>query len=213
MIFENRQEAGELLAEKLGDYRNAKNLIVLGIPRGGVVVGKELTNFLQCPLDVIITKKIGTTDDPELALGAIGAKVGGTEVVFDEDLIKKLGLTKEKVEEQIPEIKKEIERREKEYRAGKPPLDLKNKSVILTDDGVATGATIISALKIVRQQNPGKLVVAVPVIARDSLEKVMPLADEVIYLEAPDLFFAVGQFYQNFGQITDEEVINLLNSK
>lgn len=210
MIFNNRKEAGSLLAAKLENYKSVKNLIVLGIPRGGVIVGKEIADFLGCPLDVIIAKKIGVPNAPELALGAVGL-VG--EAVIDEELVKKLGIDEEYVKNQIPEIKKEVERREREYRAGKPLVDLKEKTVILTDDGVATGATISSALEIIRQQSPKKIVVVVPVIAKDSLGKVEKLADEVIYLEAPELFFAVGQFYRNFEQITDEEVVEILNTK
>jgi len=206
MVFQNRAQAGQLLAKKLKEYKN-KEVIVLGIPRGGVVTGKRLSEFLHCSLDVIITKKIGAPGNPELAIGAVGA-IG--EPVINEELAVRVGADEKYIKKQIAKIKKEIARREKEFRGEKPKLNLKNKIVILTDDGVATGATMEAAVEIVRQQNPKKIVVAIPVIARDSLAKIETKADEVIYLDAPLMFFAVGQFYKEFSQVSDEEVIKIL---
>jgi len=206
MVFQNRVQAGQLLAKKLKEYKN-KSLIVLGIPRGGVVTGKQLSDFLRCPLDVIITKKIGAPGNPELAIGAVGV-IG--EPVINEELAARVGTDEKYIKKQIAKIKKEITRREKEFRGEKPKLNLKNKIVILTDDGVATGATMEAAVEIVRQQNPKKIVVAIPVIARDSLAKIEAKADEVIYLDAPLMFFAVGQFYKEFSQVSDKEVIEIL---
>lgn len=208
MVFQNRVQAGQLLAKKLKEYKN-KEIIVLGIPRGGVVTGKQLSDFLHCSLDVIITKKIGAPGNPELAIGAVGV-IG--EPVINEELAARVGTDEKYIKKQIAKIKKEIARREKEFRGEKPKLNLKNKIVILTDDGVATGATMEAAVEIVRQQNPKKIVVAIPVIARDSLAKIEAKADEVIYLDAPLMFFAVGQFYQNFSQVTDEEVRKILSN-
>jgi len=156
---------------------------------------------------VMITKKIGAPGDPELAIGAMGA-IG--EPVIDEELAEKVGADQSYIETQISAIKAEITRREREFRRNEPPLDLKEKTIILTDDGVATGATILAAIEIIRQQNPKRLIVAVPVMARDTLTKIEAQADEVVYLEAPQLFFAVGQFYQVFPQVSDEEVKKLL---
>lgn len=207
MIFENRTEAGKVLATKLVGLKEEKNLLILAIPRGGVVIGKELATRLNCPLDVIITKKIGAPGNPELAVGAVGA-IG--EPVIDEQLAVQVGADEKYLQYSILKIKSEIDRREKEFRLGKPPLELRNKMVILADDGVATGATMLAAIDLIRQQEPKKIIVAVPVIAKDSLEKVEKLADEVVFLEAPDLFFAVGQFYKDFGQVSDEEVVELL---
>lgn len=206
MIFQNRTQAGQLLAKKLRQYKN-KEVIVLGIPRGGVVTGRKLAEFLGCPLDVIITKKIGAPGNPELAIGAVGA-IG--EPVINEELAARIGADEKYIQKQIVKIKEEIARREKEFRGEKPKLNLKNKIVILTDDGVATGATMEAAVEIVRQQNPKKIVVAIPVIARDSLVKIEAKADQVIYLDAPLMFFAVGQFYQEFSQVSDKEVKELL---
>lgn len=207
MVFQNRIEAGKLLAGKLQEFKGKKGLIILGIPRGGVVVGRELIKALNCPLDVMVTKKIGAPGHEELAIGAMGA-IG--KPVINESLAQRVGADEKYIEKEIARIKKEVKRREGEFRKGRPKLDLENKIVILTDDGVATGATMLAAIEVVRQQNPKKIVVAIPVIARDSLRKIEKLADEVIYLDAPKLFFAVGQFYKEFEQVSDEEVKELL---
>ena len=210
-MWQDRIEAGQKLAQKLkevlAEEKTPNQGLVLAIPRGGVVVGQQIAKTLNYPLDVIITKKIGAPGNPELAVGAIGF-VG--EPVIDEDLVTRLGVGKEYLEKKIAEVKNQIIIQEKEWRAGKETLDLKNKVVVITDDGVATGATVKSAMEIVRQANPQKIILAVPVIAKESLNEIENLADEVVYLEAPELFFAVGQFYQNFDQITDEEVKELL---
>lgn len=210
MTFQDRSEAGQLLAKKFKASKYPKNLIVLAIPRGGVVTGKELVRILDCPLDVIVTKKIGAPANPELAVGAVGP-IG--EPIIDEKLATQVKADEKYLQSQILRLKTEVKRREKEFRGGKPPLNFKDKWVIITDDGVATGATMAAAVEIVRQQEPKKIIVAVPVIARDSLAKIENLADEVIYLQAPRLFFAVGQFYQDFKQVSDEEVIRILKSK
>ena len=210
MIFENRTEAGKQLSKKLRDYKGRNNLLVLAIPRGGVIVGRELANFLNCPLDVIITKKIPAPGNPELAIGAVGPASWRGEPVIDEELAAKVGADESYIKSQILKLKSQIYEREKAFRQGRPPLDLKGKTVILADDGVATGATMAAAVEVVRQQEPKKIIVAVPVIAKDSLEKIAALADEVIYLQAPDLFFAVGQFYREFEQVSDEIVIKYL---
>lgn len=206
MVFQNRTQAGRLMAQKLKKYKN-KKVVVLGIPRGGIITGKQLSEFLHCPLDVIVTKKIGAPGNPELAIGAVGA-IG--EPVINEELAERVGADEKYLKSQISNLKSEVARRIKEYRGDKPPLKLKNKTVIVTDDGVATGATMEAAVEVVRQQDPKKIIVAVPVIARDSLSKIEEKADEVIYLDAPLMFFAVGQFYQNFPQISDKEVEELL---
>lgn len=207
MVFKNREEAGKKLASKLKNFQNKKNLIVLAIPRGGLVVGKELSQALDCPLDIIVTKKIGAPGNPELAIGAVGAT---GEPVINMELAHKVGADEKYLQKEIANRQAEVGRRVKEYRGDKPSLNLKNKIVIITDDGVATGATMEVAVEVVRQEEPKKIVVAVPVTARDSLEKLEEKADEVIYLDAPLMFFAVGQFYQEFGQVSDKEVKEIL---
>jgi len=220
-MFENRQEAGRLLAEKIKEEikqslfsRKLENkkleiekLLVLAIPRGGVVVGKELADKLKASLDIIITKKIGAPGNSELAIGAVGP--GGEEVI-DEQLAARVGADEEYIKNQKAKVKGEIKRREAELRGNKEPLSLKDKVIILTDDGVATGATMLAAIEVLRQHQPQKIVVAVPVVARDTLGKIEKQADAVIYLEAPLMFFAVGQFYKEFPQTSDEEVRELL---
>ncbi len=214
MLFQNRIEAGKKIAEKIKKLLNEEQLknqlLVLAIPKGGVVIGNEIAKILNCPLDVIITKKIGAPDNPELAIGALGV-IG--KPVINKELALKTGTDGEYLKLEISNLKLKIEEQEKKFRQGKPPLDLKDKIIILTDDGVATGATMRAALKIIRQQEPKKIIVATPVIAKDSLKEIEALADEVIYLETPALFFAVGQFYQNFEQISDEEIKEILNVK
>ena len=210
-MFKNREEAGGKLAEKifkdLGVSKRENEIVVFAIPRGGVVVGKELANKLKAPLDIIITKKIGAPGNPELAIGAVGP--GGEEVI-DEQLAARTGADEAYLKNQKLKIKGEIKRREKELRGGKPQPDFKDKLIILTDDGVATGATMLAAIEVLRQHQPKKVIVAVPVIARDTVSKIEAQADAVVYLEAPLMFFAVGQFYQEFPQTTDEEVRKLL---
>lgn len=211
MSFQNRQQAGRLLANKLIEYQDKDNLIVLAIPRGGLVIGKELVQILHCPLDLIITKKIGAPGNPELAIGAVGPFDSAQgKPVIDEELAKRVGADETYLKAQIDKIKTEVKRQEDIYRQGKEPLLLNNKTVIIADDGVATGATMAAAVEIIRQQDPQKIIVAVPVIAREALGKIEKKADEVIYLEAPELFFALSQYYEQFEQITDEEVKELL---
>jgi len=210
MVFKNREEAGKKLTAKLKDFQNKKNLIVLAIPRGGLVVGKELSYVLNCPLDIIVIKKIGAPGNPELAIGAVSA-IG--KPVINKELAAKVGADEQYLQKEIASRQTEVARRIKEYRGDKPPLNLRNKIVIITDDGVATGATMEAAVGAVRQQEPKKVIVAIPVIARDSLKKLEEKADGVVYLDAPLMFFAVGQFYQDFPQTTDEEAIDLLREK
>ncbi len=217
MVFKNRQEAGKKLATKLLSHLAieplSNKIIVLAIPRGGVVVGKELATVLNCPLEVIVTKKIGAPGNPELAVGAVGPfDYAQGEPVIDEELARRVGADEKYLKSQIAKLRTEVDRRIKEYHGDNPPLELKNKVVIITDDGVATGATMMAAIEITRQQNPKKIIVAVPVIAKDTLEKIESLADEVVFLDAPEMFFAVGQFYQDFSQITNEEVRKILSN-
>jgi len=211
-MFTNRTEAGQQLAKKLkelfGEEFILGNLIVLGIPRGGLVIGQQIAQVLNCPLDVMVTKKISAPSNSEFAIGAVG--VTG-EPVIDERLAKEVGADEKYLQSQIANLKSEVLRRLNEYRGHKPVLDFKNKVVILADDGVATGSTMQAAIEVLRQENPKKIIVATPVISRDALEKIEKQADEVVYLESPEVFFAVGEFYEDFEQMTDEEVKELLN--
>lgn len=204
-VFEDRVDAGRKLAARLMQYRGAET-IVLAIPRGGVVTGYEIAQALDAPLDVIVPRKIGAPGQPELAIGAIGDDV----VVLDETIIGYLNVPKSYINQEIERQKAEIERRMRLYRGGRPFPDLRGKTVLLVDDGMATGATTLAAARAVRERNPGKLILAVPVAPPDSVAKLRREVDEVVVLETPEPFFAVGAWYANFGQTTDEEVIDLL---
>lgn len=206
MIFANRVDAGKRLAERLEEYRSPET-IVLAIPRGGVVVGYEVARALDAPFDVTVPRKIGAPGQPELAIGAVGDDV----VVLDQSAISYLHVGEEYLRDEITRQKAEIERRMRLYRGEKPYPDLAGKTVILVDDGMATGATTLAAARAVRERNPGKLVLAVPVAPPESVAKLRPEVDEIVVLETPEPFFAVGAWYAVFDQTTDEEVIDLLS--
>ena len=201
MQFKDRHDAGKKLAATLIKYKSKKDVIVLGIPRGGVEVAFDLAKILKVPLSIVVTKKIGHPTEPEFAIGAVSP---GNYIVDDEykdkqDYIKKT----------VREMNQEIKRRYKEYTQGKLP-ELKNKIVIVVDDGLATGYTMLAAIKYVKSKGPKKLIVAVPVAAQDSYGKVKKTADEVISLQIPGFFTAVGSFYDEFTQLDDIKVKNYL---
>ena len=208
MIFKDRQEAGRRLISKLQKYKSKAGVIVLGLPRGGVVVAFEIAQGLNLPLDLIVTRKIGAPDSPEFAIGAITEK---GESVFDETTISIYGINQKYIDEEIKKEKKEAERRLKVYRGNRPLLNLQGKTAILVDDGVATGLTLRAAIRSVKTKNAKQIIVAVPVIAQDSLEKIKNEVDEIIYLDSPLYFSAVGSFYESFIQTEDEEVVELMN--
>ncbi len=204
--FMNREEAGRLLAEELREYED-KDTVVLGIPRGGVAVAREIARILRADLDVVLSRKLGAPGNPELAIGAISED--GT-LFLDEDLHQRLGSSNEftgyvedEREKQYTRIAESIER----FRRVRPKIPVQGRTVIVTDDGLATGATMQASLRTVRKENPEKLVAAVPVGSMEALEKIASDADETIVLKAPPIFYAVGQFYEYFGQTSDEEVI------
>lgn len=194
------------MAEKLSHLKGKKTQ-VLAIPRGGVVTAAEVARALGAPLDLLVTKKIGAPGQPELAVGAVGPE--GVRVV-DWELAKRAGADEEYIEREAGAKAEEVERRMRQLRGKRQPVSVKGKIVVLVDDGVATGATTEAALRFLAGQKPAKIILAVPVGAPDSMEKLTPLADEVVCLELPSYFAAVGQFYQEFGQISDEEVRELL---
>lgn len=193
-LFKDRQSAGKLLAKRLWEFKGVKGVIVLGIPRGGVVVAKEIARELNLPLDIIVTRKIGAPNQPELALGAVD---------LDGEVIGDVGEFGEIIERELEELK----RRENLYRQGKEPLDVENKTVILVDDGIATGATTLSAINYLKRHQAKKIILAVPVASREAIEKIV---EEVIVLETPEYFQAVGQFYEKFEPVEDTEVIQYL---
>jgi putative phosphoribosyl transferase len=209
MRFIDRADAGQKLTEKLEKYRNNKNAIVLGLPRGGVITAYEVSDGLNLPLDIIVVRKIGAPIQPELALGAL-TQYG--EPVLDHNLIAMVGASDVDLQKIIKDEKQELKRRIKLYRGNRPELDLEDKIAILVDDGLATGATMFAAIVSARYFGASKVVVAVPVSPPDTLKKVYNLADEVVCLYTPEVFFGVGGFYENFLQVEDQEVIDLLKS-
>jgi putative phosphoribosyl transferase len=206
--FAGREEAGRLLAARLESYRGAKP-IVLALPRGGVPVARQIAAALDCPLDILVARKLGAPHHEELAIGALCDGLFPQQVLH-EALIRRLGVTQAYLQQEIGRQLEEIRRREKKYRQGKPRLPLRDASVIVVDDGIATGATMEAALKSARAQEPRALILAVPVAPADTVERLKPLVDDTVVLAVSEDFHAVGQFYEDFGQLQDEEVIALL---
>jgi len=205
--FENRQEAGRRLAEKLEKYSGRGDVIVLGLPRGGVPVAYEIARNLRVPLDVFIVRKLGVPGFEELAIGAIAS--GGVRVLNDE-VVRVLPNAQQIVDEATARERIELERRGKLYRDDRPPPDLRDRTVILVDDGLATGATMRAAVSALRQQGVARIVVAVPVGAPETCREFETEVDETICAISPTYFEAVGQFYDDFSQTTDDEVRDLL---
>jgi len=207
MPFRDRREAGQLLAQALAFLKGKEDVIVLGIPRGGVVVAAEVAVAIGAPLDVYITRKIGAPYNPELAIGAIASS---GDVVLDEGLIGSLGVSPEYVQDETERQRREIERRLKKYRGNRPAQKLEGKTVLLIDDGIATGATTLAAIRALRKQKPAELILAVPVGPPDAVARLSEEVDKLVCLDTPPLFWAVGAFYAIFDQTSDEEVMRLL---
>ncbi|OIP61096.1 MAG: phosphoribosyltransferase [Nitrospirae bacterium CG_4_9_14_3_um_filter_41_27] len=210
MIYKDRKDAGIQLVSRLTEYKDREDVLVLALPRGGVVIGYEVAKALNCPLDIIIIRKIGFPGQPELAIGAV-SETGA--VVLNEDIISAYKVSKDYIEEEILRQKKEISRRITLYRSGKgiPPLD--GKIIILVDDGVATGATIKAAISTLKKEKIVRLVAALPVSSEDAEEGIKQMVDEWVCTETPFGFMAIGNYYQDFSQVSDEEVVELLKQK
>src|SRR5215813_13112156 len=207
MRYQDRSEAGRLLAERLAKYKNRPDVVILALPRGGVPVAYEVARALNAPLDVFIVRKLGVPGYEEAAMGAIAS--GGIRVLND-DVIGALHIPQQVVEEVTAREQRELERREQLYRDGRPAPDVKGRTVILIDDGLATGATMRAALRALREQEPVRLIVAVPVAAPSTCLELLGEADDVICTSTPDPFFGVGLWYQNFEQTSDQEAHDLL---
>ena len=201
--FRDRRSAGQLLARQLDAYAHRSDVVVLGLPRGGVPVAFEVADALDAPLDVFVVRKLGVPFQPELAMGAIAS--GGVKVLND-DVVAMANITPDIVARAVSAEERELERREHLYRNGRPPLALTGKIVILTDDGLATGSTMRAAVTAVRRLQPARVIVAVPVGARESCRLLEETADDVICLQVPDPFSAVGMWYEDFSQTSDDEV-------
>lgn len=207
MIFANRTEAGRELARHLSRYANRTDVIVLGAPRGGVPVAFEVAAALRAPLDIFVLRKLGVPGQAEFAFGAIGS--GGVRVL-DPDVIEGLGLSQLEVEQVTAAEKQELKRRERTYRGGRPPLDVTGLIVIVVDDGIATGSSMRAAIRALRQMNPARIVIATPVAPAASCKRLRSEVDELVCVVTPEPFYGVGQFYEDFSQVSDEEVKELL---
>lgn len=205
MRFVDRPDAGRRLAEALSGYADA-DAAILGIPRGGVVVGAEVARALHAPLGVVLPRKVRAPWNPELGLGAVAPGVR----VLDERLIRRLRVSDAYMEEEIETQLAEIRRRERTYRGERPPVSLEGRVAVVADDGIATGGTAVAALRWTRAQAPSRVVLAVPVAPRAAVSRLAEEADELVVLDTPEPFLAVGEWYEHFDQTGDDEVVALL---
>ncbi|MCH9733695.1 MAG: phosphoribosyltransferase [Actinomycetia bacterium] len=205
--FRDRREAGRVLALDLARYRGRDDLQVLGLARGGVPIGWEVARFLQAPLDVCLVRKLGVPQWPELAMGAVAT---GGGVVFNDDLIRSLDISDDQIRDVVTRETAELRRRELAYRAGRGPLELAGRTVLLVDDGIATGASMRAAARSVRQAGPRLVVVGVPVGPKSVCRRLLEDADDVVCSTMPADFGAVGQVFEDFHQVDDDEVRALL---
>lgn len=207
MLFKDRTAAGQLLAGQLKEYADCSDVLVLALPRGGVPVAFEVAKALNAPLDVFLVRKLGVPGQEELAMGAIAS--GGVRVL-NRNVVRSHRLFEAAIHKTVVREQRELERREKLYRGDRPPLNLHGATVIVVDDGLATGATMRAAIKAIRQQDPARIVVAVPVSAAETCRDIQSEADQVICAMTPEPFYSVGLWYENFSQVTDTEVRDLL---
>jgi putative phosphoribosyl transferase len=207
MIYRDRTEAGKKLAEHLKDYANRQDVLVLALPRGGVPVAFEVANALHAPLDIFLVRKLGVPGQEELAMGAIAS--GGVRVL-NEDVVRYLDIPGEMIDAVAADEERELERRQGLYRGNRPPPDVRARAVILVDDGLATGSTMRAAAAALRNQQPGRIVVAVPVSAAETCDEFRMEVDEIICAATPEPFQGVGLWYEDFSQTTDQEVRDLL---
>ena len=205
--FLDRTEAGRLLAEQLREYEKRPDAIVLALPRGGVPVAFEIATTLSLPMDVFVVRKLGVPGQKELAMGAIAS--GGLRVL-NEDVLRAMPYAAATIAEVTRQEAEEVERRERDYRQDRPPLEITGRTIILVDDGLATGATMLAAIAALRNREPAQIIAAVPVCPPETLIEVERAADSTVILFAPDWFRGVGQFYENFAQLSDETVRDLL---
>ena len=207
MIFEDREDAGRRLAKELGEFANRKDVLVLGIPRGGVTVAFEIAQALQAPLDVFLSHKLGVPGQEELAFGAIAA---GDGRYLEQHVIRAEGISAEQIERVTIEVKRMLDQRAVLYRGDRPPLQVGERTVVLVDDGIATGASMFAAVSALREMKPAMFLLAAPVAPASTCAWLRRMVDRLVCLYEPQDFYAVGQFYRNFSQVTDEEVIDLL---
>ncbi|HWN19479.1 MAG TPA: phosphoribosyltransferase [Gemmatimonadales bacterium] len=207
-LFRDRADAGRRLAARLKQYAGKPDVLVLALPRGGVPVAYEVAKALPAPMDVFIVRKLGVPGQEELAMGAVAT--GGVRVL-NHQVVNALGIPDYVIEAAVKWETDELKRREQLYRGDRPPPNVRGKTVILADDGLATGSTMLAAVRALREQGPARIVVAVPVASPDTCEMLKAYVDEVVCAATPEPFYAVGFWYQDFEQTTDEEVRELLS--
>jgi putative phosphoribosyl transferase len=207
MRFRDRIAAGQELAHALRDLQERHDLLVLGIPRGGVVVASQVAHALNAPLDVCLTHKLGAPDNPELAIGAM---VESGQIVLDGELIKELWMPRGYIEAETERQRQELARRARLYRGDRPPPQIAHRTVVVIDDGLATGSTMMAALQALDAQAPASLIAAIPVAPPEAIHRLTAFADRIECLVSPRPFWAVGAFYDHFDQVMDDEVIELL---
>ena len=207
MLFRDRTEAGQRLAENLGAYAGRDDVLVLALPRGGVPVAYEVAKALKAPLDIFLVRKLGVPGHEELAMGAIST---GKVRVLNHDVVRQLRIPEHVIDAVAQKEERELTRRERLYRGNRSPLEVRDKRVILVDDGLATGSSMYAAVKALRQRAPARVVVAVPAAAPATCEAFQKVVDEIVCAVTPEPFYAVGTWYDDFTQTTDDEVHNLL---
>ncbi|MDJ0573646.1 MAG: phosphoribosyltransferase [Xenococcaceae cyanobacterium MO_234.B1] len=215
-ILPNRKEAGKRLAQKLTAYANEPNVIVLGLPRGGVIVAYEIARALNLPLDICLVKKLGTPGNPEIAMGAIAEDglmhdYSKDIVIIDKNTTQNQKIDREEIRAVFAKKKAELRWRERCYQNYRPMLEIRDRIVIIVDDGIATGLTMHAAIRLIRQHQPKSIIIAVPVLSFSVIEQLKTQADDIVYIIAPKSFHAVGLWYGDFTQTTDREVCNLLS--
>jgi len=208
MTFRDRTEAGNILAKRMTPYKKMHDLLVLGIPRGGVPVAFQVAAELHAPLDVFIVRKLGVPGREELAFGAIAS--GGLRIL-DSAITESFGISETEIERITARERHEVERREQTYRAGRAPLAVEGRNVILVDDGIATGSSMRAAIDALRAMKPRHLVVAVPVASASACRVLRSKVDDLICVHMPDAFYAIGEFYEDFSQVSDQTVSDLLH--
>jgi putative phosphoribosyl transferase len=206
--FRDRAEAGQQLAQQLLRYAHQPQAIVLALPRGGVPVAVPIAKTLQIPLDICLVHKLGVPSQPEVAMGAIDLQ---GKRYLNQQILSSLGISLAQIDRVAERELVELQRRDRVYRNNRPPLDLHDRIVLLVDDGLATGATMKSAIQMIQPQQPAKIIVAVPIAFDGAIENILDLVDLFVYLIAPKPFYAIGSWYENFAQITDAEVCELLD--
>jgi putative phosphoribosyl transferase len=207
MLFHDRKDAGQQLSKQLLNLADREDVIVLGIPRGGVTVAFEIAWALHVPFDIFLSRKLGIPGHEEFAFGAVAADDGR---YLDQQVIQSAKVTPQQIERITAQVRATLAERARLYRGNRPPLDIRGQTVILVDDGIATGASVYAAISALRNMNVAKIVLAIPVAPRSTCAWLRPLVDELICLYEPENFHAVGQFYEGFSQVTDDEVVALL---